>query len=142
MILKLIVAGDGPEKHRIERLRAQFPERVTFHGFLPFDGRLSAFAESDVLIFPSNHDGWGVAVHEAMASGMPVISSSAVGSAIHLIEDGESGFVIPAGDIERFTRAIMFSGNPQKGFRDLETEHVRARSAVRPNEVLRSCSEF
>ena len=102
----LVVAGDGPERERIETLSKRFPGRVTFHGGLPFDQRVRAYAEADVFAFPSRHDGWGVALQEAMARGLPVIASSEVGAAYDLVEDGVNGFVLKPDDQEGLEHAM------------------------------------
>lgn len=53
--------------------------------------------EADVLVFPTLSDGFGLVQLEAMAQGLPVISTSACGE---VVRDGVDGFVVPAGDAE------------------------------------------
>ncbi len=110
----LVVAGDGPERERIETLGKRFPGRVTFHGALLFDQRVRAYAETDVFVFPSRHDGWGVALQEAMARGLPAIVSSEVGAAHDLVEDGVNGFVVDPDDSEGLERKMrIFADQPR-----------------------------
>jgi len=54
-------------------------------------------ATADVFVFPSLFDGFGLAQLEAMAAGLPVVTTDA-SAGPDLIEDGAEGFVVPAGD--------------------------------------------
>ena len=54
---------------------------------------------SDVYVLPSTgYEGWGVVVNEAMAEGCVVVASSAAGSAMILLRDGQNGFLFRPGD--------------------------------------------
>ncbi len=66
-------------------------------GRLEGDALLNAYAAADVFVLPSTFEPWGLVVNEAMAAGLPVIASAAVGCADDLIVDGETGVLIEAG---------------------------------------------
>jgi glycosyltransferase involved in cell wall biosynthesis len=68
---------------------------------------LGHYAEADALLLPSRFDGWGLVVHEGLASGMPVVVSDACGAA-DLIESSGCGKVIPAGDEIALAEAISW----------------------------------
>jgi len=104
----LTVVGDGPERPRVEELKRRFPDRVSVRGFVPFKERAQVYRDADVFVFPSRHDGWGMAVHEAMASGMPVISSLTVGAAYDLIEDRINGLLAGPGSLDEYYNAMRF----------------------------------
>jgi glycosyltransferase involved in cell wall biosynthesis len=57
------------------------------------------YRAADVFVLPSVEDGFGLVVLEAMACGLPVITTSNCGAA-DIIEDGVDGFVIPARDVD------------------------------------------
>ena len=61
---------------------------------LPHDALLTEMSRHDVLVMPSLHEGFGLVITEAMASGLVVVATSHSG-APDLIADGEDGFVIP-----------------------------------------------
>jgi glycosyltransferase involved in cell wall biosynthesis/peptidoglycan/xylan/chitin deacetylase (PgdA/CDA1 family) len=92
----LSIVGDGPLRQKLEREfgKRWTSERVRFFGQIPFDARVSIFASHHVFVFPSRWDGWGMAPVEAMAAGLPVISSSQVMSMREFIRDGENGYLI------------------------------------------------
>lgn len=104
----LVVAGDGPLG---DELRQRVPEsirrRVIWTGFLEQDELKSAYHASDVLVLPSDFEPWAVVVQEAMAAGLPVVASDAVGSAHELIADGFSGRIFRAGDVGALQGALL-----------------------------------
>lgn len=69
--------------------------------------------ESDVLIQPSYIEAFGISVLEAMSYRLPVIGSK-VGGIVDLIDDGVSGFLIDAGDMEKFMEKLqLFIEKPE-----------------------------
>lgn len=105
---QLAIVGRGPEEWRVEKLQAEFPGEVHILGFVPFENRQEAYRQADVFVFPSRFDGWGVAVHEAMAAAMPVISTPLVGSACELVHEGENGFLVTPGSIDGLYQKMKF----------------------------------
>lgn len=94
--VRLLVAGEGPERMRLERLaqRLGVSDRVTFLGMLPREAFLDRLADSDVLLFPSLHDECPLVVVEAMSQGtVPIVLD--VGGPATLV--GSIGYVVPAG---------------------------------------------
>ncbi len=76
--IELVVAGDGPERNRLEALAEGLP--VTFLGHLS-DRRTLAetIRSSDVLVMPSASEGYPNAILEALACGLPVVASNVPG---------------------------------------------------------------
>ncbi|HUL73259.1 MAG TPA: glycosyltransferase [Vicinamibacterales bacterium] len=99
----LVIVGDGPFLTQMKnRLRHA---NVIFTGFL-FDADLSsAYAGSDVFVFPSTTDTFGNVVLEAMASGVPVVVSDRGGPA-EFVEHGVTGFVTKARNVADVLAAI------------------------------------
>ncbi len=93
--LPLVVVGDGP-------LRNDVPAAL---GFVPHD-ELGAFYErASVIACPSHREGFGVVAVEAMAHGRPVVAS-AVGGLRDIVADGETGMLVPPGDIASLRSAL------------------------------------
>ena len=72
-------------------------ENIHFHGFVTQEQLACIYRNSDVFVFPSTNDGFGLVVMEAMASGLPVICSANAGAS-DLIDDGVNGFIYAAAD--------------------------------------------
>ena len=103
---RLRLVGAGPLRAVLEdRVPPGLRDRVTFAGFLPLDGLPAEFAAADAFVLPSRHDGWGVVVNQALAAGLPVIATEAVGAA-ELLSAPDTGAVIPAGSADALTAAL------------------------------------
>ncbi|CEN40027.1 N-acetyl-alpha-D-glucosaminyl L-malate synthase BshA [Capnocytophaga cynodegmi] len=104
---KLILAGDGPEREFAENKCKQLgiKNKVLFLGnTLDVDRLLCA---SDLFLLPSESESFGLSALEAMASGVPVISSNAGG--LHEVnENGFSGFLSPVGDIREMSKNAIY----------------------------------
>lgn len=97
----LVYAGDGAMKPQLERQAAelQIQDRVRFLGFVNQSALPDCYCSSDVMVLPSEYEPFGVVVNEAMLCGCPVIVSDRVGARFDLVQEGETGFVYPMGDI-------------------------------------------
>ncbi|SHI87165.1 N-acetyl-alpha-D-glucosaminyl L-malate synthase BshA [Algibacter luteus] len=104
---KLMFIGEGPEKEKIE-LRCQelgILDKVVFFGRSNEIDKILCF--SDLFLLPSQTESFGLAALEAMASGVPVISSNS-GGLPEVNIHGESGFLSNVGDVEDMTKNAMY----------------------------------
>jgi glycosyltransferase involved in cell wall biosynthesis len=105
---ELLVVGSGSldAPARLRVANAHMP-RVRFLGHLDRDELAAAYADADVFVFPSVSDPWGLVVNEAMASGLPIVASSAPGAIDDLVGDGDNGYVVPPFDPSALTDAMQ-----------------------------------
>ena len=89
-----------------QRCLAGLPAGITFHGSVPQAALFEAFARGDVLVFPTLSDGFGMVVTEAMAQGLPVITTQEAGAA-DLITP-HNGRIIKAGDAAAIVDALRW----------------------------------
>lgn len=107
--VELEIMGDGPEKERLQRMIPnKHQNKIIFSGFIPFEQRIRHFQNADVLIHPARHEGWGVVIQEAMAAGLPVISTQETEAAVTLIQEGRNGFLVPINDVETLYQRIRW----------------------------------
>lgn len=120
MAAKLVLIGDGPERYSVEQLCKELGllEHVYFLGKQKEVEPL--LMEGDLFILPSTTESFGLAALEAMAAGMPVISSNS-GGLPEVNEHGFSGFLSDVGDVESMTHNALVTLN------DLETYKANAR---------------
>ncbi len=79
--------------------RGGLGENVFFHGSVSREELNGAYRRAAALVFPTLCDGFGAVVTEALAQGLPVLTTPNAGAAA-LIQDEENGFITPAGDVE------------------------------------------
>ena len=101
--LRLLVVGDGPERHRLEALADGGAGRIDFLGALG-DVRPILHA-SDVLVLTSASEGVPGAVIEAGLCGLPVVTTR-VGFVTDVVVDGTTGIVVPDRDPVSVARAL------------------------------------
>jgi N-acetyl-alpha-D-glucosaminyl L-malate synthase BshA len=96
---KLILAGDGPERHALERLVRELDlcDRVIFLGKVRDTAHVLEI--SDLFLLPSETESFGLAALEAMAVGVPVISSN-TGGIPEVNTHGITGYLSNVGDVE------------------------------------------
>jgi glycosyltransferase involved in cell wall biosynthesis len=95
----LLLAGDGEDEPIYRALVAEHGLRnVRFLGFLDHDQLPRAYAAADALVLPTLLDRHGLVVEEAMASGIPVISTEAAGDVRLRVPEGVAGFVVAVAD--------------------------------------------
>jgi glycosyltransferase involved in cell wall biosynthesis len=112
--LRLTIAGCGSD---VEPIRNFFdPEMrrlVEVISMVPSDQMPALFAQNEIFVFPSILEGTPLAVQEAMASGMAVITTETCGM-VDLIEDNLNGLLVPTADSDALTSAIWkLSQNPE-----------------------------
>jgi N-acetyl-alpha-D-glucosaminyl L-malate synthase BshA len=111
---KLILVGDGPDRSECERLSRQLDlcDTVKFLG--KQEGLVEILSSSDLFLIPSQSESFGLAALEAMACGLPVVSSS-VGGLPELVKHNETGFIAEIGDVDRMAKyALELLGNEKK----------------------------
>ncbi len=104
--ITLDIIGDGEDRAHLEALAAPYGARVRFLGYRSQEEVAEALTLADALVLPSFAEGLPVVLMEALAAATPVICSQVAGVA-ELVEDGTSGFIIPAGDVDTLTARIQ-----------------------------------
>src|SRR4030066_53153 len=139
---KLILVGDGPDRSECERLSRQLNlcDTVKFLG--KQDGLVEILSSSDLFLIPSQSESFGLAALEAMACGLPVISSS-VGGLPELVRHNETGFIAEIGDVDRMAKyALELLGNDKKYRLFSENSRQRAVDKFDKSKVVPLYEEY
>jgi glycosyltransferase involved in cell wall biosynthesis len=104
-VLRLV--GDGPDRDVLERLALELAieSAVTFAGRLPEQDTLAEIARADMLVLPSFMEGLPIVLMEAMALGVPVISSRVAGIP-ELVSDGKTGLLFAPSNWDELAQCI------------------------------------
>ncbi len=103
----LMLLGDGPERDNLTSLATELGigNRVHLKGFVSDELKYQILSNSDLFALISLHEGFGVVYLEAMYCGLPVIAADQ-GGQIDLLEDGETGRLVPVGDASAITHSL------------------------------------
>ncbi|BAS27135.1 glycosyl transferase family 1 [Limnochorda pilosa] len=105
---KLVIAGEGPHRAALEERagRLGVAPHVYFKGFAADPVRNRLLHVADVAVFPSTYEPFGIVALEAMGAGLPVVASRC-GGLPEVVEHGETGLLVPAGDPAALADALV-----------------------------------
>lgn len=96
----LSIAGDGPDRQRLEAACSAAGLQPNWLGMVPPHDVASVYAKHVLFVFPSRFEGMGLALAEAMASGLVPIAARIRDVTDTIIEDGISGYLFDQGDLQ------------------------------------------
>lgn len=104
---RLLVIGDGVDRERLEQLgrKLGLTERIDWLGWkqAPWNN----VREASVLVLPSSFEGLGMILVEALARGVPCISSDCKFGPNEIVQEGVSGWFYPVGNVDSLTRLMQ-----------------------------------
>ena len=104
----LVIAGEGREKDRLLQLaKEHLPGRARFVGKIPRNEMYRFYSAGNIFAFPGIRESLGMVFLEAQSCGIPVVAF-ANGGIPEVVRDGETGFLVPLYDSDRFAKAIEF----------------------------------
>jgi L-malate glycosyltransferase len=132
----LVLVGEGSEGEALRCLS----EGLGLGASVRFEGEKGAVREyyqaADVFVLPSRAEGLSNALMEAMASGLPVLGS-AVGGAVDLIVDGETGYLVPPEDPSALSTALEAAFSDQGKWKEFGANaSARVRSVAGADVVM------
>ena len=137
--------GDGPERAGLEALAGELAlsDRINFTGAVGQDELPRLYAAADAFCLPTLAEGLGVVLMEAMAAGLPVVSTRVMGVP-EVVEDGACGLLVAPGRPDGLADALeRLAASPElrrdmgrRGRRRVEEEFDLERAAARLEELL------
>jgi glycosyltransferase involved in cell wall biosynthesis len=103
---RLFLIGDGPEMNRLQDLARELgiAEDTAFMGYQP--NPYKYMARAAMFVLPSRFEGFGLVLVEAMALGVPVISTRCPSGPEEILRSGADGLLVPVGDNSRLASAM------------------------------------
>jgi glycosyltransferase involved in cell wall biosynthesis len=104
---RLLIVGDGPDRAAVEAMIAAMglQDAVTLAGFHPTPH--AYVAQADAFVLSSRSEGFGNVLVEAMACGVPVVSTDCPSGPREILDGGRYGLLTPVGDAAALADAIM-----------------------------------
>lgn len=114
---RLIVSGIGPDVQSAKDLASDLGlgERVRFSGYAPYEQTPEVYRAAEIFVSPTYAEGFSNTILEAMATGLPVVSTNAVG-VVDCLTDGENALLVEPGDVEALAdalRRLLADGGPR-----------------------------
>ena len=105
--LALTIVGDGVDRSALEQMSQELgiADNLEFVGYKSQSEVRSLLMKADIFVLPSFAEGVPVSLMEAMAAGLPVVSTRIAGIS-ELVEDGHSGYLVPPGDVQQLADKI------------------------------------
>ncbi len=110
-----IVGGEPTEKYL--QLRQELGlAHVHFVGFQKKEALARYYRAADLFVLPTREDIWGLVINEAMAYGLPVITTDKCVAGLELVENGVNGYIVPVEDEAALTEAMarVLEDGPEK----------------------------
>ena len=140
---RLVVIGSGPERERCEKLSKSLglENRVTFLGWLPnLEAVIGAILSSYIFVMPSKSEGGPRSLLEAMACGMPVISTR-VGVAPEVIKEGVNG-IFTTGTPDDMAQKIRMLLNDELLRKKMSAEATKILEKYERNKCIEDYANF
>jgi glycosyltransferase involved in cell wall biosynthesis len=125
---RLIILGDGPDRELLERLVEDLgiPDKVSFEGFQinPY----KFLSKAAVFVLSSQREGLPMVILEAIACGIPVVSTDCPSGPREILENGRCGLLVPVNDVNAIANGIkklLNDKNLRKEFSTLGRERAK-----------------
>ena len=90
--------GGQPTAEYLQFIQDAHLDRVHFVSFCNKEALAEYYRAADLFVLPTREDIWGLVINEAMANGLPVITTDRCIAGLELVENGKNGYVVPVGD--------------------------------------------
>jgi len=140
--VKLLMVGDGPDRFVAEQLckKLNICDKVVFMG--KQENIAEILAISDVFLLPSENESFGLAVLEALACGIPCVTTNAGGlSEVNI--HGQTGYTVPVGDIDGFVKYTTKILSDEKLRQELSDNAQRlSRERFQADQIVKQYIDF
>jgi glycosyltransferase involved in cell wall biosynthesis len=102
----LYIIGGSPTIEYLDLIKKYNLRNVHFIDFQSKKALNNYYLVADIFILPTREDIWGLVINEAMAAGLPVITTNKCVAGLELIEDGKNGFIIPVDNAIELSKKI------------------------------------
>lgn len=100
------IIGGTPIDEYIELINKYGLNNVHFLDFKPKDILFEYYRASDLFVHPTREDIWGLVINEAMANGLPIITTDKCIAGVELVENGVNGFIVPIENAKELANKI------------------------------------
>jgi glycosyltransferase involved in cell wall biosynthesis len=139
-----LIAGGTGEMHKVlEAIRHEgIEESVELPGWVTGDTKIRLLSQAALFVLPSHNENFPVSILEAMAAGLPVVSTP-VGGIPDMIRDREEGLLIEPGNVDQLSTAItLLLSDPQLRSRTGRAARICIESKFSPEDAIRRIGDL
>jgi|GEM_PF-5151165 glycosyltransferase involved in cell wall biosynthesis len=105
--VSLRIVGPGRiESYASTAKKLALSEKIRFLGFMRHEDLFREYSAADMFVFPSRRESFGLVLAEAMALGLPIVSTLS-GAIPEVVQDGENGILVPPDNPEELAKAVI-----------------------------------
>lgn len=104
---ELYIVGGEPTEEYHSMARELGLTNVHFVGFLKKDVLAQYYQAADLFVLPTREDIWGLVVNEAMAYGLPVVTTDRCVAGLELVENGVNGYIVPVENVDALAERML-----------------------------------
>lgn len=100
------IVGGEPTQEYLDMCRDLGLKNIRFDGFMPKHKLLRYYQAADLFVLPTREDIWGLVINEAMAYGLPVVTTDRCVAGLDLVENDVNGIIVPVNDADALASGI------------------------------------
>lgn len=104
----LYIIGAEPTEEYLKLQKSLALKNIHFVGFKNKRELKEYYIAADLFAFPTREDIWGLVINEAMANGLPVITTNKCVAGLELVEDSVNGYIVPVEDGKALAEKIIY----------------------------------
>lgn len=108
----------------LEMLPADVRSRIYFPGFMSKERLYQYYKAADVFVLPTHHDEWGLVINEALACGLPAITTNRCGAGLEIIKDGENGYLLDHNDEKGLAQTMKYMISNSRMLHDMACKNL------------------
>ena len=102
----IFIVGGEPTQEYLKMCEELKLTNIHFVGFMKKEKLADVYRAADLFVLPTREDIWGLVINEAMACGLPVITTDKCVAGLELVEEGINGAIVPAEDVDALARKL------------------------------------
>ena len=140
----LVLVGGSDLSGYKEIISEKLKEHIHPVGFKNKEEIKKYYQAADLMVLPTREDIWGLVINEAMAQGLPVVTTNRCLAGLTLVKNGENGYIVPVEDVKTTKEAIekVFKGDNATEFGRKSLEKIRGytieQMAVEHKEIFKA----
>lgn len=120
----IYIIGGTPTKEYLAYKQENNLEHVHFVDFMPKNELKTWYYAADAFVLPTREDIWGLVINEAMAAGLPVVTTDRCIAGLELVEEGQNGYIVPAEDSVALAEKISLLFDHLEGLRKMSRKSL------------------